>query len=609
VGSKTRSRKCQNDRTFAIVSDDNCNVASSDPRAAFFFSDPQKCFLQDCPIDGMWGNWEGWNQCSQSCVTEPQKGEKIETKAYMKRYRYCNNPLPKSGGNECVRDEKNDYDRRQNAEVQKQPCITPDKEKIRGIIPTPWCPEHCVYTSWGEWSPCSYTCITPEVKVYGYDGDILSPDIIYTVTKIGGEMPKRSRMKILLRPARNGGTCKEDLDSDTSFNNGTVIEGHEDCTICKEHCGIDEKEVKSFPELKYPGKQPNCTGYCPVSCTMGAFRTLNNPMEKVKIYKEERKKMLESSKEKRLENESEACFTFALHKAAVKMGLTDVADKFVKYIETMKKKVAKGEITPKEWNSLPNDIVKSSDDEQLLKTAMESFTSEISTYKSLIYEEKRRYPEEPVLDGLFGGYNCLNAANGRNLTSRKELQENEKKFTKIPYEDQIDVGCDFPICDLKKPPNKPIKGNSCIYFNWGEWGDYGKCSKSCGNEYEGKRERKRKCLNACTNEESDAKKCPGKDSQDANCTPCPADKYGFWDQWSNWKLEGEPACSKGKTDRKIVKYRTRECIAEGDVKMCPPTKDGLKEGTDREEKFMYIPDCQKDQEYTQYLSGYEEYLE
>ena len=42
---------------------------------------------------------------------------------------------------------------------------------------------------------------------------------------------------------------------------------------------------------------------------------------------------------------------------------------------------------------------------------------------------------------------------------------------------------------------------------------------------------------------------------------------------------------------------------------CPPTKDGLKKGTDREEKFMYIPDCQKDQEYTQYLSGYEEYLE
>ena len=312
VGSKTRSRKCQNDRTFAIVSDDNCNVASSDPRAAFFFSDPQKCFLQDCPIDGMWGNWEGWNQCSQSCVTEPQKGEKIETKAYMMRYRYCNNPLPKSGGNECVRDEKNDYDRRQNAEVEKQPCITPDMEKIKGIIPTPWCPEHCVYTSWGEWSPCSYTCITPEVKVYGYDGDILSPDIIYTVTKIGGEMPKRSRMKILLRPARNGGTCKEDLDSDTSFNNGTVIEGREDCTICKEHCGINEKEVKSFPELKYPGKQPNCTGYCPgdncwsklcfiniffhkyscltkslsVSCTMGAFRTLNNPMEKVKMYKE-----------------------------------------------------------------------------------------------------------------------------------------------------------------------------------------------------------------------------------------------------------------------------------------------------------------------------------
>jgi len=41
----------------------------------------------------------------------------------------------------------------------------------------------------------------------------------------------------------------------------------------------------------------------------------------------------------------------------------------------------------------------------------------------------------------------INCCQG-NLTSRKELQENEKKFTKIPYEDQIDVGCDFPICDL-----------------------------------------------------------------------------------------------------------------------------------------------------------------
>ena len=45
------------------------------------------------------------------------------------------------------------------------------------------------------------------------------------------------------------------------------------------------------------------------------------------------------------------------------------------------------------------------------------------------------------------------------------------------------------------------------------------------------------------------------------------------------------------------------------ISRCPPTIDGIKEGTDKEEKFMYIPDCQEGQEYTQYLSGYEEYEE
>ena len=45
------------------------------------------CFL----VDGQWGDWDEWSDCSRSCGG----GTKIRTKL-------CDNPFPQFGGKECL---------------------------------------------------------------------------------------------------------------------------------------------------------------------------------------------------------------------------------------------------------------------------------------------------------------------------------------------------------------------------------------------------------------------------------------------------------------------------------------------------------------------------
>merc|ERR1712179_384923 len=50
----------------------------------------EDCNSQDCGIDGKWSLWKEWNSCSQTC------GEGVRF-----RYRKCDSPSPKSGGQDC----------------------------------------------------------------------------------------------------------------------------------------------------------------------------------------------------------------------------------------------------------------------------------------------------------------------------------------------------------------------------------------------------------------------------------------------------------------------------------------------------------------------------
>ena len=51
---------------------------------------PTVCFVIGAPIDGDFGDWEAWGQCSHTC------GE-----SFSSRTRKCDNPAPQNGGRDC----------------------------------------------------------------------------------------------------------------------------------------------------------------------------------------------------------------------------------------------------------------------------------------------------------------------------------------------------------------------------------------------------------------------------------------------------------------------------------------------------------------------------
>ena len=48
-------------------------------------------FLELVAVDGKWGAWEPWSNCTKPCGV----GE-------INRFRHCNQPVPKYGGKQCV---------------------------------------------------------------------------------------------------------------------------------------------------------------------------------------------------------------------------------------------------------------------------------------------------------------------------------------------------------------------------------------------------------------------------------------------------------------------------------------------------------------------------
>ncbi|XP_060079617.1 scavenger receptor cysteine-rich type 1 protein M130-like isoform X3 [Ylistrum balloti] len=78
-----------------------------------------------CPIDGHWGQWNGWTPCSVSC----ENGTRT-------RSRQCDNPVPVHNGRPC------------SGEVHDS------EECDAGIV----CPIDGQWTAWNSWSPCSVSC-------------------------------------------------------------------------------------------------------------------------------------------------------------------------------------------------------------------------------------------------------------------------------------------------------------------------------------------------------------------------------------------------------------------------------------------------------------------
>ncbi|KAL5270907.1 hypothetical protein ACHWQZ_G001540 [Mnemiopsis leidyi] len=95
-GTQTRSKECNNPAPAYGGAD--CEGDATQTR---------NCNSQACPVDGEWGTWSAWSECSKEC------GGGTKT-----RSRECNNPTPAHGGNDCQGDStKTQSCNTQNCEV------------------------------------------------------------------------------------------------------------------------------------------------------------------------------------------------------------------------------------------------------------------------------------------------------------------------------------------------------------------------------------------------------------------------------------------------------------------------------------------------------------
>ncbi|XP_017573536.2 hemicentin-1 isoform X3 [Pygocentrus nattereri] len=110
------SRTCNGGQMRRYRTCDNPRPANGGRACAGTDTEIQKCSTASCPVDGNWGLWQPWGECSASCGV----GERT-------RVRLCNSPSPSNKGRSCPGDST------QLSKCNIQPCPG-GPQKARGSV-------------------------------------------------------------------------------------------------------------------------------------------------------------------------------------------------------------------------------------------------------------------------------------------------------------------------------------------------------------------------------------------------------------------------------------------------------------------------------------------
>jgi len=614
-GVTTRKRDCVSMTTQQVVSAEYCAVGNGDDP----LNQQTDCKLRECPVDGGWSTWTPWSDCSQYCVTHPEQGKELETKAYIARERYCASPMPRFNGKECPdkRSDKYTYKPETDSQEEKADCITENSQtKPKNAKITPWCPENCIYTQWGQWSPCSRTCVPITFLLENYNPDAKMTSVIYNERPATG-FPIRTRVRVLVKPARFNGECpehKHNFDIPSS-RNATVLQQKEECSLCKEHCTNPENPIAGISDLRqlkrltYPTDDPGCVGYCPEDCSVNPPTKIDDCEAAIRTYiDEDRARFIKNHGE----DEGPVVGIAQLGNCMLSKG-EYYAQKYqmpavAKIIKIELKKIMESDSrprrrAPKELEDALNELYEN--DQDKYNDIMDNYDNDVRTIGDIWFSQYRGSVKEPWVDGIAGGKNCKDSFKSKTISSWKEKLEGEEKdkYSAYPYFKQWVRDCELIICELHLESHAKGSANKCIYNRWSEWGQWASCSIKCGHE--GVKKRTRVCQNTCTDEELDDTQCTPYVEQDyvhsknrtwtssheVPCDPCPTSVLGTWSTWSQWDYGGAPECLEGEP-KMIKQTRTRRCITSGTGgETCAESPSGLTSGTETEEIPLEIPAC------------------